>query len=430
MPIFDFTNLTDIEDFQPINDKEGFIITKDGEFYKYDGDNAELISTPKEFSVTGFHFRDAENGIIYGQAGKPEKEVQKGSIIEGGSLLTLAIMTILLLGWMTKSKVNAIRSVLILFALSLAIIACSSKWQANKSVDPDRPFITRILSPIHYHNASHTYVSNKGLTTFVAITSDGGQNWNVYKANTNFYPTVATSVGDSYLVGNFANRNTSPEIPYHGDGDIMVFGTSGTFTSVLGTNETNDNHLTIDIQRGINGIYHDKKNKKLLIYGSETEPVFPKDEVSTSPGNICIISDDFKSDYRIIDVPNKVNVMSLSINNHGDIWVTIDDKAPVIRDGHVEFEKVPYSKLMTLKKGAFDWEEIKVSNENFNASQIEFINQSSKGYLLVSEGGKVFKTEDGGINWVITKYKDIRKLHSKDNNVWALSGSNQIISVI
>jgi len=108
----------------------------------------------------------------------------------------------------------------------------------------------------------------------MSITKDGGKTWDTHEIGTNFHLTSITAIGKNYFVGSFANFNTSRNIPYHGDGDVYIFGNDTTLCPKLKNNTNLNAPYIFDVQWGVNGFHHDTKNKILYIFGSETAVQF------------------------------------------------------------------------------------------------------------------------------------------------------------
>lgn len=427
-----FNNINKISDFQCLSIESGILLTKKNELYSYSGNNATKISTPTEFDITDFHFLDSNYGIIIGEGGQFEKEIQKGSLLPNFGLpILLSMVIVFILKTRLNHKLkNTITKLLSILIISAVIVSCSSKWQMYKSIDPDRSFITHILkAPYLPYSGFHTYFANKGIKPYISITEDGGKSWKTHNAKTNFHLTDVTAIGDNYFVGSFANYNTSKNIPYHGDGEVYIYGMDSSFCQDLIHNNDLNAPYGIGVRRGVIGFYHDQKNETLYIYGSETEPTFPKDQISTSKGNISQISTNLRSNYRIIDVPGNINVSSLTLNNQSDIWVILDNKTPEIVNRYVEFKDLPNRKLLVLKKDAENWKEINVNEKVKSYLQIEFISDSDIGFLITEENKELFKTVDGGETWSKIALKGVVKLTLFNDSIWGLNENNEIFQL-
>ena len=431
MKKYSFPSIDGIKEFQPLTQKSGILLTEQGELYNYHEKHVDKINTPSEFNITGFYFRDIHHGIIIGETGQLEKNIQKGSLFTD---FGIPLFLIICVYWFSKKfhQLGLKRFYLIVFLLSLGSIipiSCGNKWLSYKVIDESRPFITNITKAPSLLSYTHIYTGNKGLKTFVSITNDGGKSWETHETKTNFHLTSVTAIGKNYFVGSFANFNTSKEIPYHGDGDIFIYGTDTSYCSLLEGNTDKTSPFSLNIQRGVNGFHSDLKNEILYIFGSETEPQFPKDEVSTTAGNISQISMDLQSDYKIIDTPNKVNITSLSLNKQSDMWVTLDNKTPKIQDGYVEFKQLPTRKLLFLEKEANQWSDIKINDEHNSFLQVSFISNSNEGYILSEKNKMLFKTIDGGKTWSATSFEKIKEIKPLNNKMFALNELNEIIEL-
>ena len=105
-------------------------------------------------------------------------------------------------------------------------------------------------------------------------------------------------------------KKSSQKIPYHGDGDVYIFGNDSSFSKKLAKN-TFKNPLSIYINRGVKGFFVDPTDSFLCVFGSDTEPNFPKNQISSTPGNITILSTAIKPTFQVIDTPGKIMVCSL-----------------------------------------------------------------------------------------------------------------------
>lgn len=426
MKTLTFSQIDKIQDFQYLTDSSGLLLDSDGYLYQFNGNTTELIETPKDFKISHFHFIDKNHGAIIGNGGVIEKEVQEASI--GGSGLISVL--ILLLLFSVKIKKSGQKKTLYLFfvlAISCLAISCSNSWQMYKTQDPNSKYVTFITNnQLAPGSGFHSYVANKGQTSFISITKDGGKNWKTQKVPTNFYLTALTALGNNFVVGTFANEQTSNARPYHGDGDIYFYGNDTLHSNKLANNTNPASPYSINVQRGVKGFTHATQESLLYVFGSETEPQFPKDEVSTTPGNIYQIPTSLNPNYRIIDVPDSLVVKSLSISKSGDLWVTLDDKKKCVTKGYITFVSVDRKKMLHFKDG--NWTDATVGGAK-SFEQVEFISGTDTGYAL-TESGEVYKTVSNGADWeLIELLKGVQIMHTFDNSMTFMKDKNKLMLI-
>ncbi len=430
MRTIDFSNLGSIQDLQICSENTGYLLTNTDELYSFKGDSCSKVQIPKEIEISDFYFKNINSGVIIGNK-TDIKIINKSSIVgTGNGLFLLILLATLFISKVCRCK-QFIKVKYLYLALGILLIfySCSTNWIAYKTVNEKQPFITSILSTpkIQYTISTHNYFSNKNQESYIAFTENGGKDWLVQKLPTNFYANSVTQIGENYFVGTFANFNTSDKIPYHGDGDIYIYGNDTTYSNILSKNSDYKSPLVLDIQRGVNGFYQDSINGLIYIYGAETEPQTPKDEVSTSEGNISQISVDLQSNYKIIDTPGISNVMSFSKGKDGTLWATLDNKIPIVFKGHIKFEDLPNKALYKLSLGSMAWELVTINDSINSFKQVVFIQNSQLGYVIGDKNGELFKTLDGGEHWKSTNILGVKKIVSIPDCSAVLNEKNELI---
>lgn len=420
MKTLTFSQIQQIQDFQFITDSSGVLLNDKGQLYKFQGEETELIKTPEDFRISHFHFIDENHGAIVGSGVVPEQTL-KESTMGGYSLLLLPLLLLLWLGTKALRTGKAtIASAVLLFIVSGLVISCSSNWQSYKSPDPGSRFSTIITSNQLRRATFHAYPVNKGNRSFISITLNQGQNWTTHQLPTHFYPTALTALGNNFIVGTYANQ-TEGNIPLHADGDLYIYGNDSTYNKRLDSNNMT-NPFTIAVNRGVNGIRYFEEDSLLFVFGSERMPTFPKNEVSSTNGNIYQIHANLLPNYKIIDVPDTAFVTSLSRSKNG-LWVTLDDKKTSIADGKQVYIKLVSRKLLHFRNGT--WAEISIKNLN-SFRQVEFISGTARGYVL-SEAGEVFETLNNGTDWQTTGISGISYMRLYKNNMVLCKGGNQLV---
>ncbi|SFG87068.1 hypothetical protein [Pontibacter chinhatensis] len=423
MKTFTFEQVQQIQDFQFLTDSLGYFLDTKGQLYKFYGSSVTLVQTPPDFKVSHFHFIDESHGAVIGNGGVLQKEAINASLLDMGLLAIMALL--LMLGSrLHKTKQKPLALAAFAIALSLAGVSCSNSWQAYKTADPDSGYVTVITSnQLASSSGFHSYLANKGQTSFIAMTANEGKSWTTHKVPTNFYLTALTAVGKNYVVGTFANEHTSKERPYHGDGNIYFFGNDSSYSASLGKNTALGSPFSINVQRGVKGFTYAPGDSLLYVFGSETEPQFPKDEISTTPGNIYRIPTSLQPEYKIIDVPDSLVVQSLSVSMSGDLWVTLDDRRKRVNKGYISFVSVGRKSMLRFKDGS--WTGVEFGGIS-SFKQVEFIPDTNVGYAL-AETGTLFRTVNDGEDWEQTGLTDIRKIRCGKNVITLLKGTNQLI---
>ena len=245
MNTFNLSQAGEIQEYQFLTDSSGIILNSKGELYSFQGSNLKQINTPSDLKITTFHFINQKHGAIIGEKGLIEKNIQKGSFVGDGSMLLTIFICLLFARKFLKHTLirKTILNLLLLIVCGSLLLACSQKWQQYRYSDPQSSGVTYITSnQLHrvtpHTSSPHTYFSNKGLSTYCAITENAGDKWNVNAIPTNFHLSALTAVGGNYLIGTFANENTSKEVPYHGDGDLYIIGNDSSYNKLFNKNKT------------------------------------------------------------------------------------------------------------------------------------------------------------------------------------------------
>ncbi|MBB6611204.1 hypothetical protein H7F15_09160 [Pontibacter sp. Tf4] len=420
MKTLTFSHIQQIQDFQFITDSSGVLLDDKGQLYKFKGGETELIKTPENFHISHFHFINENQGAIVGSSVVPEHTPKEGTL-GSYSLLLLPILLLLWLGTKAlRTGKTTIASAVLLFIVSGLVISCSGNWQSYKSPDPGSRFSTIITSNQLRRATFHAYPVNKENKSFISITHNQGQNWTTHQLPTHFYPTAIAAVGNNFIVGTYANQ-TEGNIPLHADGDLYFYGNDSTYNKRFASNNTT-NPYTIAVNRGVNGIRYFEEDSVLFVFGSERMPTFPKNEVSSTNGNIYQIHTSLLPDYKIIDVPDTVFVTSLSISKNG-LWVTLDNKTTSITDGKQVYIKLDSKKLLHFRNGT--WADISIKNLT-SFRQVEFIRGTARGYVL-SEDGEVFETLNNGTDWQTTGISGISYMRLYKNTMVLCKGGNQLV---
>jgi hypothetical protein len=420
MKRYTFNEIKEIQEFQFLTDSSGILLSYEGSLYKFIEGNLQLIATPSSFQISKVHFITEDYGAIIGNSN--HSTLKEGSALQnkivyndldGGMWLFMLVALAVFVSreWakskLMKQRINWGTGLVLL--LSFAILSCSKNWQAYKTPDPTSKYSTITTKPIvHSSSMRHDYFANRKQKSFIAITKDGGKTWSTTEIPTSFYLTALTSLGNNFLVGSYANEKEGV-LGLHGDGDIFIYGNDATFNSDLSNNNVAA-PFRISSHRGINGFKVYMQDSLLFVYGTEVMPTVPKDEVSTTDGNIHQLPVSLKPSYKVIDVPDTVIVTSLSKSRSGDLWVTLDNKKPVVINRREVYHILDSKRLLRFKGG--EWQPVHI-NEHKSFNQVEFLSPANVGYAL-TEDGDLFRTEDEGNTWSSTEIKGIQKMFSKD----------------
>jgi hypothetical protein len=250
MKTFSFAHLPPLRDFQFLTDSSGFVLTQTGQLYRFTGPQTALVVTPAAFTVSHFHFLDQTHGAVIGTARPGPLPLQKSAL----STMGLPVLVLLWLVWRTRRRARQL--LLSLSALLLGgscLYACSPAWQRYRTADPTSLHASYLTAPPLHRKTFHSYLANKGQTTFIARTQDQGRSWDTQPIPTNFFLTALIALGQNYLVGTYANEQGGP-IPLHGDGDVYLYGTDAHLTKELAANSP-QHPYGLSLSRGVKGFF-------------------------------------------------------------------------------------------------------------------------------------------------------------------------------
>lgn len=421
MKTFSFPQLPPLRDFQFLTDSSGLVLTQAGQLYRFTGQKTQLVETPATFKVSHFYFLDATHGAIIGNARPLAAPLQKGMLGAGG----LPLLLLLWLAWHRFRHSRKSRQLLNFGSCLLLggglVFSCSPAWLPYRTADPASPYASILTSPPLHQKYFHTYFANKGQESFIARTQDQGRTWETQSVPTNFYLTALTAIGRNFLVGSYANEEAGT-IPLHGDGDVYIYGTDATFTSELVANSP-QHPYGLSVSRGIKGFFVSTQDSTLFIFGSDRMPTVPSTAASATAGNIYALPLSLHPNVRLIDVPDTVDVLSLSQSGTGDLWATLADRKPHLSHGNLGYVALPTKKLLCFKAGHWQVGPL-ASTTSFR--QIAFIEKTPMGYAL-TEQGALFETRNNGEVWQHLPVSDVRTLHAKQGAITWLKEYNQLI---
>ena len=417
---FRFSTLPPLQDFQFLTDSSGYVLTQTGKLYRFVGQRTTLVETPGEFTISHFRFRDQNHGALVGIAQKVAPPIQKGAL--GAAIFPLLLL--LLLVRRARQRISTCRLTSGLSMLLLAsglLFSCSSAWQHYRTSDPTSPYATVLThSPLGQHTF-HTYFSNKGQQSFVALTENHGNTWETHQIPTNFYPTALAAVGRNFLVGTYA-RQEAGAIPLHGDGDLWIYGTDATHSPQLAANSS-QHPYGIRLSRGVTGLMVSRQDSTLYIFGSDRMPTLPSSVMSATAGNIYVLANSLQPPTKLIDTPDTVDVHSLSQAGTGSLWVTMAGRKPHLSHGNLGYVALPTKRLLRFTAG--QWQPVTVP-PFASFEQVEFVPGTSTGYLL-TETGEVLETRNDGDTWQPLARQAVRKLHARQHAITWLQGENQLV---
>lgn len=421
MRVFKLDAIQRIQDFQFLTDSSGYVLAEGGQLYRFRGNHTELVPTPANFTVTQFHFLDATRGAVAGNfrpAALP-MPVQQGSV--GAAALLPVVLGLLLL--LRRSGVGrrgaSLASVLLMGGLAFG---CSRAWQQYRMPEPASEGVTRLSRHQLGRHAMHHYVGNKGQTAFIALTQTAGASWETQQIASNFYVTVLTAIGRNFLVGTYANPYDGTRSPMHADGDVWIYGQDSTISPELARN-TPAHPYGLSVRRGIRGFSFSATGEQLFIFGSERMPAFPPDEISATAGNIYELPVSLRPPYRLLDVPDTVEVTSLAQADTGELWVTLDNRKPRLSKGILRYVPLPTRQLLRFAQGR--WQPHQLPHAR-SFGQVAFVAGTGQGYLL-TEAGYVLATANSGTDWQPTPLRDVRKMRPWQQAITLLQGRNQLV---
>lgn len=426
MKTFTFATLAPIQDFQFLTDSSGYVLTQTGKLYRFTGQQTALVETPASFTITHFHFIDNLHGAIAGtsQVVTPAAPVQKGAMNAVGTLLLLLLWLV----WQGRRGRQLTAPMLACNGLGLLsgglMVSCSPAWQQYRSSDPSSPYTTLISRPLlrgPSTHSYHTYFANKGLTSSIALTQNQGSSWETHLIPSNFYVTALTAVGGIFFVGTYANERAG-NIPLHGDGDIWIYSHDSRLIPQLGTNSP-QRPYSLRIHRGIKGFFISGRDSALFVFGSDRMPTLPNDEMSATPGNIYVTPNTLQPISRLIDVPDTVDVHSLSQSATGELWVTLANQKPYLHKGQLGYVALPNKKLLRFHSGQWLTPQLP-GFTSFN--QVEFVPGTTNGYAL-TETGEVLETGDNGEKWHRLTGGGVKRMHAWQHAIAWLREGNELV---
>ncbi|TGE12629.1 beta propeller repeat protein [Hymenobacter elongatus] len=414
-----FPQVEQIQQFQFLTDSSGILLDGNGHLYSFQGSLLRPMAVPTGFTISHFHFTASGLGAVIGNAPSGTPKVQEGSLGGLGLVFLLLVALVSKFSW----RWPAYRLTASSFSVTLLAVlgSCASQWQKYSASDPDSRFITLINRNQVKKSAFHHYQGNKGQKSFIGITQNEGQNWQVNEVPTNFYLTAVTAIGNTFTVGTHAN-NKQGAVPMHGDGDIWLYGNDTRYTALLADN-TPQHPYGISIRHGINGFALYPQDSLLFVFGTETMPTFPKDEISTAPGNIYCLPTSLKPVYKIIDAPDSAAVHSLTKSSAGELWITLENRVMRIINGTTEYRMLATKKLCRLQQGS--WRVVNpVGQQSF--VQVEFVPGTNRGYVL-TDNGQLLISNDNGDSWTKTSLGAVRTIHAWPQHAAFLQGPNQLL---
>jgi hypothetical protein len=421
MKTFSFPHLPPLRDFQFLTDSSGFVLTQTGQLYRFAGSQTTLVVTPTAFTVSHFHFLDQTHGAVIGTARPGPLPLQKSAL----STMGLPVLVLLWLVWRTRRRAPRARQLLLgLSALLLGgscLLACSPAWQRYRTADSTSPHASYLTAPPLHRKNFHSYLANKGQTTFIARTQDQGRRWDTQPIPTNFFLTALTALGQNYLVGTYANEHGGP-IPLHGDGDVYLYGTDASLTKELAANSP-PHPYGLSLSRGVKGFFTSLRDSTLFIFGSDRMPSFPSTAASATAGNIYALPLTLQPPVRLIDTPDTVDVLSLAQSGTGELWVTLADRKPHLSHGTLAYVALPTKKLLRFTNGR--WQAGPLAPET-SCQQVAFVAGTASGYVLTAQG-EVWETRTNGEAWQRLPARGVHLLHPGPQAMTWLAAGNQLV---
>lgn len=390
-----FENINHIHEIQFLTDSTGYLLDENGILFHFLGNGIQEISTPSNIHISNFHFITETEGAIIGH--NTSKIIKQSSFFNLGFLMLFLLILIFLKKLLKLFKLNILSQLLNVSLIFVGIvIACSNGWQKYVEQDPDSPF-TKIITKSSLGKGFHNFGGNTGQTSYFAKTTNSGDSWAEFEIPTNFNLTSILSIGNNYFIGTFADES-------HSDGDLWIYGNDSSYFNFLKQNDLDDPYF-FSANRGISGMKYYDKDSTLILFGGELISKFPKNQNSSTEGNITKLKSNLFTNYKIIDVIGKVIVESYSRLPNNEVFITTKGGKLMQTDG---------------KK----WNEIKIENHKYFKS-IEFIPETSIGFALNSNG-LVFQTEDSGTSWEKVNISGIEKLRIFNSSIIMIKG-NQVI---
>ncbi|MET4107508.1 hypothetical protein [Hymenobacter sp. UYP22] len=418
MRVFTLDAIKQIQDFQFLTDSSGYVLADGGQLYRFRGNHAEPVATPAGFTVTQFHFLDATHGAVAGNYRPAALPVQQGSV---GVVALLPLVLVLLL---RKSVGQQLRAALLSLLLLGGLLAgCGRGWQQYRTPDPAWEGVTQLSRSQLKQHSTHQYVGNKGQKSFIALTQTGGASWETRQIPSNFYVTALTAIGRNFLVGTYANPHESPS-PLHADGDVWIYGQDSTFSPELARNVP-ARPYGLAVHRAVRGFSFSATGEQLFIFGSDRMPTLPPDEVSATAGNIYELPVSLRPPYRLLDVPDTVEVTSLAQADTGELWATLDNRKVRLSKGVLRYVPLPSRQLLRFTQGR--WQPYALPQAR-SFGQVAFVANTGKGYLL-SEAGQVLATADNGTTWQPISLRNIRRIKPWRRALTLQQGANQLLLV-
>ena len=322
------------------------------------------------------------------------------------------VIPLLLLGWLVwkRGQQAATRRLLCcLSGLLLAsglLLSCSSAWQHYRTPDPASPLATVLTHTPLERKSFHHYFANKGQHSFVALTQDQGSSWDTYLIQSDFYPTALAAIGSNFVVGTYA-RQEAGTVPLHGDGDLWFYGTDTTYTPQMAANSP-QHPYGVTLSRGVTGLLVSAPDSMLYVFGSDRMPTFPKSVMDATAGNIYMLPINLRPPTKLLDVPDTVDVQSLSRSRTGELWVTMAGRKPYLSNRNLIYVALPTKRLLRFTQGK--WQPVSIPGyEDFE--QVEFVPGTPNGYLLTS-AGQILETRTNGDLWHALSSHKARRVHA------------------
>ncbi|RSK48946.1 hypothetical protein [Hymenobacter rigui] len=421
MRVFTLAAIRQIQDFQFLTDSSGYVLADGGQLYRFRGNRTELVPTPGSFTVTQFHFLDATHGAVAGNLRPAAVPLLQGSV-GAASLLPVLLGLVVLRRWPGGAWGRGAGLASLLLAGGL-LLGCGRAWQQFRSPDAASEGVTHLSrSQLHAFAGGHTYFANKGQPAFVALTQTAGASWETHSMPTNFYVSALTAIGRNFLVGTYANPYEGTRSPMHADGDVWVYGRDSTFSPELARNSP-ARPYGLSVHRAIRGFSFSAAGDQLLIFGSDRMPTLPPDEISATAGNIYALPVSLHPPYRLLDVPDTVEVTSLAQADTGELWATLDNRKPRRAKGILRYVPLPTRQLLRFSQGR--WQPVALP-EAQSFGQVAFVAGTGKGYLLTAVG-QVLATTTSGAQWQPTNLRDIRRIKPWQQAMTLQQRANQLL---